>query len=224
MGNIDFSKIDLSCFIQPNYAKKNIDELVALCEKDSFAAYELGDRYRRKQDTNRAYKYYALADTLGHKGASLQIALLHNQQKQYKKAAQFFEKAIKQTDSIDAHVYLAKYYILGEIGGLGRNKKSFQHLLVAAKRGDSEAQFLLALSYRDGRGTCKDVNEYVFWMRCAQLNKNPKATQYINNAMSDNRYTRAWKEMIAEADKRATKHDEYFALERLTAEIMKSNI
>ena len=223
-NNFDFSTIDFSPFVQPSYARKNRDELIKLSGQDKFAADELGSRYKKGNDIENACKYYKLAADLGHAGAPMQIALIYDDKKQYKKAAQFFEAAIDQTDSLDAHVYLGSYYVLGEIGGIfGRKKKGFQHFLFAAQRGNAKAQFYLALAYRDGCGTHENTDEYVFWMRCAQRNGDSQAIEYINRAMSDSKYTEAWKEMLAKADKRAALHDEFFALERLTKNIMEES-
>ena len=82
----------------------------------------------------------------------------------------------------------------------------------AAKQSEPEGQFCLALCYCEGEGVTKSVTDYVFWLRCAQLNGHDRALQHMRERMSDSRYRRAWEEMIAEADQKIAKRETYIRL------------
>lgn len=207
----DFSDIDFTPFIRPNYFEKGMDELKAeVGENNRFAAFELGRRFRAKNELNTAYQYFSLSAELGDTGAPMEAALIADRQHRDHDAIHFLEMQIERTDSAKAHVLLGKYYTLGKAGNfISRSKKAFGHYLSAAQQGDAEAQFYTSLAYCHGEGVSKSMREYVFWLRCAQLNGWKPAAQRIYKCMSQREYTQAWKEFLAEADKRISQHEEY---------------
>ncbi len=216
--------VDLSPFIRTSYTQKSINELLHDADNNRYSAYELARRYQAQNDLRSACKYYEIAAKLGDTGAPMELGLIYHRQHRYKKAAPFFETAVKLTNNIDAQVYLAQYYILGKIGGIFSGKKEgFRLLLNASKLGYGKAQYLLALAYMDGAGTPKNIREYVFWMRCAQRNRYPAAIEHLRIRTSDPQYARAWSELLAEADHKLAQHTEYLRLEQLANEIRKNN-
>lgn len=69
----DFSDIDFTPFIRPNYFEKGMDELKAeVGENNRFAAFELGRRFRAKNELNTAYQYFSLSAELGDTDAPLE--------------------------------------------------------------------------------------------------------------------------------------------------------
>lgn len=221
MTEYDFSTFDFSSFVRPTYSKKSTEELVNEANTNKLAAYELGERYERNRDYENALKSFKIAEQLGDKSSYIKIACILDQKKQYNAAADYFKKAIEHNEDLSAHVYLAMYYINKKVGVFRREKEGHKLLLAAAKKGYARAQYLLALTFVEGIGVSKNFDQYVFWMRCSQRNGYSSAVKHIQERASDPRYRTAWENMIEQADKRLNQHDEYFALERLTKQIMK---
>ncbi len=212
--NIEFSEIDLTPFIQPSYDKKSTEELLENTQSgDKFAAYELGCRYDKENNLDLAYQYFTIATNLGHVYAPLSAALIADKEGRYKDAIPLLEISIERANDPEAHLLLGEYYIY--ILGKNRNfhnmdKKGFEHFLIAAKLGNSEAQFLAALSYGEGVGTSQCIEEYVFWLRCSQLNGFSKAIQYIYDKMQDEDWKELiWRKRLSEVDERISKHGDY---------------
>lgn len=200
-----------SMLTRSDFSTKKDHELVDAARKgDRFAIYELASRFEKRQDYVNAIKFYTRACELGDADAPLKVARLFDSQKRYKDAAPFFQMAVERTNDASAHITLAKYYVMGFIGSFfNREKKAFEHFLAAAKQGNSEAQYFVALAYSEGSGVRKSIEEYIFWIRCSQLNGYQKAVQLLNERMSDRQYTQAWKEELAKADKRISNNEEY---------------
>lgn len=197
--------------IRSDNTSKNENELLeAAKENDKYAIYELARRYEQKGDYSTAINFYSRASELGDIDAPLNIARILDGKKQYKEAASFFQLSVERTNAPIAHTTLAKYYVMGFIGNVfTRKKKAFEHFLAAAKQGNAEAQYFTALAYGEGQGVGKSISEYIFWLRCSQLNGYPKAVNRLNVCLSDRQYLQAWKEELAKADQKISKNQEY---------------
>lgn len=214
MAEHTFDDVDFSPFIRNNYFNTSIEELINQAkENNKFAAYELGQRYKRSRDIQQALKYFTLSANLGDIDAPLEAALILNEQKRYKEAVPFLEMSIQRKNSPLAHTILGKYYARFEIGGLFKAPKlGFQHFLAAAQQGYPEAQYLLALNYFQGKGTKASNNDFTFWMRCAMLNGHQRAIDFMNDffrRQGNPEFVKWWRAELVKQDAKISEHPEY---------------
>lgn len=208
----DFSDIDFTPFIRSSYFEKSIEELMDDVKTNNrFAAYELGRRLKAKNELNTAYQYFSLSAELGDTDAPMEAALIAGKQERYQDAGYFLEMQIERTNDAKAHTLLGRYYVSGKIGGIfKRNKLGFQHFLAAAQQGHPEAQYLLALNYYEGRGTRHSLQDFTFWIRCAQLNGYQPATHFMDRWLkTDAEYTRIWDGKLAKVEQQIMQYPQY---------------
>ena len=215
---MDMSKYDLTPFVRDVYWGKSLEELQNMAKEDGHAAFELGERFRRQGDVPRALEFYTMAKQQGDTGAPFQIACLLDKQGEYAQAAAALQEVIDQddADALDAKRMLGLYLLHNRLGLFpNRDKEGANLLLDAAKQGMKEAQFALAIAYRNGDGVEKDTDEYLFWLRCAQRNHFEAADQYVSRNLGTEEFRKTWSRLLTKIDVRIAEHDEYLALERL---------
>lgn len=61
---------------------------------------------------------------------------------------------------------------------MGNFERAMTWLTVAAKKGNADAQFNLAIMFRDGEGCKVDYTQAMFWFKKAQSNINPRIEAY----------------------------------------------
>lgn len=215
---MDMSKYDLTPFVRDVYWGKSMEELETIAKEDGHAAFELGERFRRQGDAQRALEFYTMAKQQGDTGAVFQIASLLDKLGKYAEAAQAFQETIDQdgADALDAKRMLGLYLLHNRLGLFpNRDKKGANLLLDAAKQGMKEAQFALAIAYRNGDGVEVSKENFFLWLRCAQRNHYPPAEEYVDRGLRQEAFRKAWMDLLPGIDAHIAEHDEYLALERL---------
>lgn len=92
-----------------------------------------------------------------------------------KKANDYFLKSAKQGNS-DSQFWLGENLILSK-----DFKEGAYWTDQAARNGSADAQFNLAILYRDGRGVSKDVGYMYFWFTVAATNGHKKSKELTHN-------------------------------------------
>ncbi|MGN1249854.1 MAG: tetratricopeptide repeat protein [Candidatus Spyradocola sp.] len=197
---MDFSKIDLTPFARVGFESKTDTELAEIANKgNGLAAFEMGKRCEAKGVMDTAAKWYMKAAELGDNGGLFKIGLYYDGEGEYKKAAEYFEKVISlgQIDKTKAKYILGNYYMQGKIGFiLTRKKKGFDLVQSAAEEGYPSAQFLAGLATLNGYGPKVQIEESIAWIRCAQLNGDEEANEYIHKFINDARYTEQFRRTV----------------------------
>lgn len=215
---MDMSKYDLTPFVRDVYWGKSLEELQNMAKEDGHAAFELGERFRRQGDVPHALEFYTMAKQQGDTGAPFQIACLLDKQGEYTQAAAALQEVIDQdgADALDAKRMLGLYLLHNRLGLFpNRDKEGANLLLDAAKQGMKEAQFALAIAYRNGDGVEVSKENFFLWLRCAQRNHYPPAEEYVDRGLRQEAFRKAWMDLLPGIDAHIAEHDEYLALERL---------
>ncbi len=146
----------------------------AAAQDDPFALFRLGCICMQglsslPQDFSQARYYLFRAVALGNNEALLTLGEWYsheqNEAKDYRKAAQNFEKAL-EAGILPAFARLAELYAQG-LGVPQDDTKALELYTQGARRGDCASQYGLALAYLYGKGTQSDPTRALKWLRKA---------------------------------------------------------
>lgn len=146
--------------LENNEVEKGIYMLEELASsKSRFAVYELGTIYKEgkyvEKNIKKAFNLFVYSGELGNLKAYYDAGKIFFEEKDYKNAKRFFEKA---KYSIDAYLELAKM----ASKGLGMNASKHQAFLYyndASKLGSPIADYYLAEAYINGSGVKMDIGK-----------------------------------------------------------------
>ncbi len=123
-----------------------------------------------EQDYKKAVEWYKKSAEQGYAAAQFDLGYCYQYgqgvDKDYRKAVENYEFAAKNS-SVKAQKRLAEIYKKGILGVSKNQKESFKWYLIAAKGGNYDAAFYVALSYANGNGIDKDYVEAVRWYKIA---------------------------------------------------------
>ena len=100
------------------------------------------------------------------------------------------------------------------------DKKGAEYLLNAAKKGYPEAQYCLAELYGDGIGVPRSMDQYFFWLRCAQINGNRKAVAELQRWLNS-KAGNAVEFDLERIDPQILAHPQYIEVYRIRKEAKK---
>lgn len=211
---------------QADLKNDSIAELRTKAQRgDRAAALRLGDIYAQSKNFKEAFKYYAIpaeggnTEAMCHAGMMAMSARYHqaaskNERYYYQsEAVRFFERAA-ENGRIDAAFRLGKIYtsddfISQKLFSRRENlRKGIEWTMRAAKKSYPQAQYHLALCYREGVGVKPSIDEEFFWARCAQINGSKEANEYLkvlSGAFSEN----VMEYLLEKFNAAIAKHPEY---------------
>jgi TPR repeat protein len=130
----------------PEEANQNTMERVKA--NDPNALCEIGKKFYKEGDYEKAFEYFTKAATLGNMMAHYNLAVMYYMgegvEKDEKKRLHHLEEA-----AIGGHP-VARYNLAGEEQGNGRRERALKHLIIAAKLGYDEALDAVKGNFRRG--------------------------------------------------------------------------
>lgn len=155
------------------------DELIE--KEDSYAKYELGERYFYCGLDEKAYKYFEIASEQGHKLATYKKILCiykgYGTEKDENKAFIELSKFVENRVCTKARVLLGEMYYFGK--GTEKDYKKAYECFVEAEYAEENAKFYLAEMYMNGYGIEKNEEKAKELLKQAVDKKNTKAIKYV---------------------------------------------
>lgn len=192
---------------------------------DSGAVLRMANICREKRNYSEALKYYAILAEHGNTEAMYQAGMAamsarYNQAKKKSERLYYQQEGLRflamaaENGKLDAEfqlgmIYASSSFISQKLFARKENdRRSVEHLLRAASKSHPQAQYYLSRAYADGIGVRRSIDEEFFWLRCAQINGDKKAAEYLNK-YSRTDAANALKSMLVQIDKKIAAHPEY---------------
>jgi hypothetical protein len=166
--------------------KQPADECVRLAGSgDAHMQTLVGVHFLGKRDFQSARRWFGRAaeqgDATAQNGMGFLYQFGHGVKKDRKIANQYFLKSAKQGNA-DSQYWLGENLILA-----GNYQEGAYWTAQGARQGSADAQFNLAVLYRDGHGVKKDEGYMYFWLTVSAQNGNQKSQALMDklNPMLD---------------------------------------
>jgi TPR repeat protein len=145
---------------------------------DVSCMYNLGTIYNYlKKDKTLAKTWNEKGHALGYIDCTINLATIYYNDKEYKKAVEYYTKAAEQ-GLLNAQTQLGILYLNSEHVETDY-EKAVKWSTKAAEQGDSIGQTLLAVCYYDGKGVEKDYKKAVEWLSKAAEQGQANAQTYL---------------------------------------------
>lgn len=164
MNSLEYERIMESRELFKTMEKENIEKGLAILEelaesKSRYAIYELGKFYKEgkyvDKNIKKAFNLFVYSGELGNLKSFYDAGMIFKENKDYKNAKRYFEKA---KYSLDAYLELGKMALEGR-GMKSSKHQAFIYYNEASKLGSSKADYYLAEAYINGNGVKVDYKK-----------------------------------------------------------------